>query len=165
VTRVAVLGDTHMPRRARDLPPSAWRLIDSSELVLHTGDVTHRELLERIGAKRPLHTVRGNNDVDLADLPTELLLDIDGVRVGVVHDSGASAGRRHRLRTRWPGARVAVFGHSHIPVCDDDGELLLLNPGSPTDRRGMPSFTMAMMTLDRGAVAAEVVDLGLERAP
>lgn len=164
MTRVAVLGDTHLPRRGRDLPPSAWRLIDSSDLVIHTGDVTDASLLTRISERRPLHTVRGNNDIQLTALPEHLLLDIDGVAIGVVHDSGPSSGRRQRLRTLWPGIRVAVFGHSHIPVCDDDGALLLLNPGSPTDRRSMPSFTMAVMTLDGAVVQAEIVDLGLERA-
>ncbi len=87
------------------------------------------------------------------------------MRVGVIHDSGPSSGRRERLRRRWPDVRVAVFGHSHIPVCEDDGDLLLLNPGSPTDRRAMPTFTMAVMTLRRGEVEAAIVDLGLERAP
>ena len=91
VTRVAVLGDTHLPRRARDLPPSAWRVIDSADLVIHTGDVTDGALLARISERRPLHAVRGNNDLDLADLPDELLLDIDDIRVAVVHDSGAGA--------------------------------------------------------------------------
>jgi putative phosphoesterase len=163
VTRVAVLGDTHLPRRARDLPPSAWRLIDSSDLVIHTGDVTDGALLAHISQRRPLHTVRGNNDIQLAELPEHLLLDIDGVRVGVVHDSGPAGGRRARLRRLWPDVRVAVFGHSHIPVCEDDGDLLLLNPGSPTDRRSMPSFTIAVMTLTGGTAHAEIVDLGLER--
>ncbi len=164
MTRVAVLGDTHLPRRGRDLPPAAWRLINSSDLVIHTGDVTDGALLRRISEKHPLHTVRGNNDLQLGHLPEQVLLDIDGVRVGVVHDSGPAHGRRGRLRKRWPDARVAVFGHSHIPFCEDDGALLLLNPGSPTDRRGMPSFTMAVMTLDLGTAHAEIVDLGLERA-
>ncbi len=162
--RVAVIGDTHLPRRARDLPPGAWALIHSSELVIHTGDVTHGSLLERIAAHTPLHAVRGNNDLDLPDLPDQLVLELGGVRLAVVHDSGPSAGRRARLRARWPDARVVVFGHSHIPVCDDDGDLLLLNPGSPTDRRSMPTFTMGLMSLEGGVVAAEIVDLGLERS-
>ena len=164
MTRVAVLGDTHLPRRGRDLPPTAWRLIESSDMAIHTGDVTDGPLLERIAQRGPLHAVRGNNDIQLAELPEHLMLDIDGVRIAVMHDSGARSGRRQRLRARWPEARVAVFGHSHMPVCDDDGDLLLLNPGSPTDRRAMPSFTMAVMTLRDGEVAAEIFDLGLERA-
>jgi putative phosphoesterase len=164
VTRVAVLGDTHLPRRGNDLPPGAWRLIQSSDLVIHTGDVTDGTLLRRISERRPLHAVRGNNDIALGELPEHLVLDIDDVRVAVVHDSGPAKGRRDRLRTRWPDARVVVFGHSHIPMCEDDGTLLLLNPGSPTDRRSMPTFTMAVMYLAAGGAHAEVVDLGLERA-
>lgn len=164
MTRVAVLGDTHLPRRGHDLPPRAWQVIDSADLVIHTGDVTEADLLDRIAARRPLHAVRGNNDVSLTDLPEEVLLDSDGLRVAVVHDSGAKPGRRQRLRARWPDARVAIFGHSHMPLCDDDGSLLLLNPGSPTDRRMMPTFTMAILHLDSGVATAEIVDLGLDRA-
>ena len=164
MTRVAVLGDTHIPRRARDLPTSAWLLIESSDVVIHTGDVTDGALLERISERRPLHAVRGNNDLQLDELPEHLVLDIDDVRIAVVHDSGPARGRRERLHARWPDARVVAFGHSHIPWCEDDGDLLLLNPGSPTDRRSMPMFTMAVMTVTAGSAQAEIVDLGLERA-
>ncbi|MDQ6847127.1 MAG: metallophosphatase family protein [Candidatus Dormibacteraeota bacterium] len=164
MTRVAVLGDTHIPMRARDLPPRAWLLIDSSDVVIHTGDVTDGALLERISEQRPLHAVRGNNDLRLDELPEHLLLDIDDVPIAVVHDSGPARGRRERLRARWPDARVVAFGHSHVPWCEDDGELLLLNPGSPTDRRSMPTFTMAVMTLTAGRAHAQIVDLGRERA-
>ncbi len=164
MTRLAVLGDTHLPRRARDLPPTAWRAIDEADTVLHTGDVTERALLERIARRRPLHAVRGNNDRDLVELPEQVVLEVDGVTLAMVHDSGPSTGRRQRLRGRWPQARVVVFGHSHIPLCEDDGRLLLLNPGSPTDRRRMPSFTMALLYLDAGTVRAEILDLGRERA-
>lgn len=164
MTRVAVLGDTHIPRRARDLPPSAWTIIESAQLVIHTGDVTEHHLLEQIAAWRPLHAVRGNNDQDLDELPEILELQIDGVAIAVIHDSGASSGRRQRLRRRFPQARVAVFGHSHMPVCEDDGLMLLLNPGSPTDRRRMPSFTMAVLTVSEGTAIAEIIDLRLERA-
>ncbi len=164
MTRVAVLGDTHLPRRARDLPAGAWEVIGAADMVIHTGDVTEQTLLDRIAALRPLHAVRGNNDAALTHLPDTLLLDIDGVAVAVVHDAGPSRQRRNRLRARWPGARVVIFGHSHIPLCEDDGDHLMLNPGSPTDRRRMPTFTMAVLRTDRRAVRAEIVDLGLARA-
>jgi predicted phosphodiesterase len=67
------------------------------------------------------------------------------------------------MRRMFPEARVVVFGHSHIPVCDDDGDLLLLNPGSPTDRRRQPHFSMATLECSAGRCSAEIVDLGLER--
>ncbi|MFN2581713.1 MAG: metallophosphoesterase family protein [Candidatus Dormibacteria bacterium] len=162
---VAVIADTHIPRRALDLPPTAWRHIESADAAIHAGDVTEQALLEELARVKPLYAVAGNNDLTLAALPQRLELTLDGVHISVVHDSGPTAGRRERLRRDFPDARIVVFGHSHIPVNDDDGDLLLLNPGSPTDRRSMPTFTMATLTLRRGSVTnAKIIDLGLERA-
>lgn len=164
MTRVAVIGDTHIPGRARDLPPSCWRAIKAAETVVHTGDVVSAALLERIGLERAVHAVRGNNDRELHELPEAVELTIAGVQVAIVHDAGAGRGRRERLRRRFPAARVVLFGHSHVPLLEDDGDLMLLNPGSPTDRRRMPSFTMARLELTDGHVRADILDLGLERA-
>ncbi len=132
--------------------------------VIHAGDVVERDLLDRLASIAPVHAVRGNNDLALDDLAEVLSVELAGVPVVVVHDAGPAAGRRARLRRAHPGARVVVFGHSHIPLVDDDGDLLLLNPGSPTDRRGQPAFTMAVLDLGAGSVSASIVDLGLERA-
>jgi putative phosphoesterase len=164
--RVAVIADTHLPGRARDLPPDAWQAIRDSDAVLHAGDVLTGALLDRLAAAVPrVHAVLGNNDLPLRGLlPERLELDLDGVRVAMVHDSGPAEGRRRRLRRLFPSARVVVFGHSHVPLLEDDGDLLLLNPGSPTDRRRMPSFTMAMLQCAHGHCAAQIVDLGLQRA-
>jgi putative phosphoesterase len=163
--RLAVLADTHIPRRARDLPPGAWRVVETADAVLHAGDVVDPALLAALGRERPVWAVLGNNDLPLRGiLPERLELDLDGVPVAMVHDTGPAAGRRARLRRWFPDARVVVFGHSHIPVVEDDGALLLLNPGSPTDRRRMPTFTLAVLTLEAGRPHAELVDLGQERA-
>ncbi len=163
--RVAVLADTHLPRRARDLPPSAWRLVRESDMVIHAGDVAEDQLLDRLEAERPLHAVLGNNDTGLRRvLPERLELLLEGAVVGVIHDSGPSTGRRARLRALFPSARVVIYGHSHIPFLEDDGELLLLNPGSPTDRRRMPSFSLAVLDIEGSCVAARLVDLGRQRA-
>jgi putative phosphoesterase len=164
--RVAVIADTHVPGRARDLPPSAWRIIRDCDAVVHAGDVLTGALLERLRDATPqVHAVLGNNDLRLRGvLPERLEVDLDGVAVAVVHDSGPAEGRRTRLHRWFPEARVVVFGHSHTPVLDDDGDLLLLNPGSPTDRRRQPSFSMATLQCESGRCVAELVDLGLERA-
>lgn len=158
--RVAVLADSHVPVRARDLPPAAWAVVDGADAVLHAGDVVEPALLDRLRGRAPLWAVLGNNDHALRGmLPERLELELAGVGVGMVHDAGDATGRRARLRRWFPAARVVVFGHSHVPVVDDDGDLLLLNPGSPTDRRRMPAFTMAVLTLERAHPDAEIVEL------
>jgi predicted phosphodiesterase len=77
----------------------------------------------------------------------------------MIHDSGQKKGRQNRMKRRFPGARVVVFGHSHIPWLEDEDGLLLLNPGSPTDKRRQPDHTFALLRVAGNEVAAEVLAL------
>jgi putative phosphoesterase len=161
--RVAVLADTHLRAETLDrLPVDVWRRVAAADLVLHAGDVVTGELLAALAAEAPTHAVLGNNDAPLTDqLPETLELTLGGVRVAMVHDSGARAGRARRLRRWFPDADVVVFGHSHLPVNEPgDGGQQLFNPGSPTQRRRAPTHTMGELVLADGAVVRhEVVDL------
>jgi len=106
--------------------------------------------------------VRGNNDgPDVAawGAPDTLETDLGGVRLAMVHDSGPAPGRAARLRHRFPGADLVVFGHSHIPVNAVDGQRIF-NPGSPTDRRRQPHGTLGILDIGGGRlVAASIVDV------
>ena len=160
-TRIAVLADTHLhDTSARDLPERAWAEIDAADLVLHAGDVTTADLLDRIAARTPVVAVLGNNDVGLDHLPERWSATIDGVTVAMVHDSGTTKGRENRMRRWFPDADVVVFGHSHAPVDTEgtDGQRLL-NPGSPTQRRRQPVHTMAVLTLDEGRTTTEMLEV------
>jgi putative phosphoesterase len=116
-------------------------------------------LLDELAAYAPVRAVRGNLDPPDLDLPETLELDFGGTRVAMIHDSGRKQGRRTRLRRRFPDARVVVFGHSHIPFLEDDGGLMLLNPGSSTDRRRQPRHTFALLCAQAGRVRAEILPL------
>jgi putative phosphoesterase len=63
------------------------------------------------------------------------------------------------MKRHFPEARVVIFGHSHIPWLEDEEDLLLLNPGSPTDRRRQPEHTFALLWVEEGEVRAEVLTL------
>ena len=161
--KVLVLADTHVrPDRARTLPDVVWDAADEADVVLHAGDVLTRDLLDELARRAPTHAVLGNNDVGLRDsLPEVLELDLAGVSVAMIHDSGPTAGRAGRLRRRFPEAAVVVFGHSHLPVDEEgvDGQRLF-NPGSPTERRRAPTRTFGWLELDRGrTVAHRIVDI------
>lgn len=155
MSRVLVLADTHLSGdRVDRLPAPVATAAAGADVILHAGDVTSQALLDHLATFAPVHAVCGNNDHDLAQaLPERLELEVGGVRVAMVHDSGQSAGRARRLRRWFPDADVVVFGHSHIPVCErtDDG-LLLVNPGSPTQRRRQPHPTFAVLDLADGCV-------------
>jgi len=148
VLRVIVLSDTHIRKGgSRRLPDAVYRALEGADVVLHAGDLVSDVVLDDLAGFAPVKAVLGNNDVGLEDvLPIELSVDLDGVGVAMVHDSGARTGRAARMYRRFPEADVVVFGHSHIPWNEPgvDGQLLF-NPGSPTDRRRQPSGTLGIL--------------------
>lgn len=154
-----VLADTHIPRRAKTLPEGLIPHFERADLILHAGDLLKASLLQELAFYAPVRAVKGNLDPTALDLPQTLEFDFGGVSVAMVHDSGRKQGRRNRLKKLFPGARVIVFGHSHIPFLVDDDGLLLLNPGSPTDRRRQPHYTFALLYAEEGDVRAEIVVL------
>lgn len=154
-----VLADTHIPRRARALPEALVPHLERADLILHAGDLMDPALLDELSLYAPVHAVKGNVDPPEVDLPETLELDIAGASIAMVHDSGRKEGRRKRLARRFPGACVIVFGHSHIPFLEDESGLLLLNPGSPTDKRRQPEHTFALLRVEGGDVRAEILAL------
>jgi putative phosphoesterase len=162
-TRALLLSDTHLRPGRLTLPERLLPLLDEVDVILHAGDVIDPVVLERLGAHAPVHAVLGNNDVDLVGaLPERLDLDLDGVAVSMVHDSGAAVGRARRLHRWFPHADLVVFGHSHLPW-DEAGEggQRLFNPGSPTERRRAPTRTCGLLEADDGRLATlRLVDLG-----
>ena len=162
--KVLVLSDTHLGSATIDrVPTEVWRMADDADVVLHAGDVTEPEVLAALGERAPVHAVLGNNDHALRGrLPEVLELDLDGVAVGMIHDSGTTAGRARRMARRFPDADVVVFGHSHDPIVErGEGDQLLVNPGSPTQRRRQPVHTVAWLELRGGTVAeARLVEVG-----
>lgn len=155
-TSLLLLADTHLPKRAKVLPPEVLAAVDEVDIVVHAGDwvdIATFELLE--SRARRLIGVWGNNDGDdvRARMPEVAREMIDGVRLAVVHETGSATGRETRADAAFPDTDVLVFGHSHIPwdTVSDSG-MRLLNPGSPTDRRRQPFCTYSRVVFDRGAV-------------
>ncbi len=154
-TRLLLLADTHVPKRARTLPAAVRRAASAVDLIVHAGDWVEEQVLDDLLALGPVLGVWGNNDgADLrARLPEVARAEIEGVRLAVVHETGAAAGREKRMDAAFPDTDLLVFGHSHIPWDTvTPAGLRLLNPGSPTDRRRQPACTLMTATLSGGAV-------------
>lgn len=131
-------------------------------MLLHAGDFTTGEVmaeLESLGP--PLRAVHGN--VDSAELrerlPEELTVDLEGPKLAMLHDAGPAKGRLARMRARFPEADAVIFGHSHLPIHEQEKGFQLFNPGSPTERRRAPAHTMGIATVDRGKIKLRHVAL------
>lgn len=154
--RLLLIADTHVPKRARDLPAALWDAVAAADVVIHAGDWVEPALLDELEDRSArLVACWGNNDGDelRRRLPERADVVLGGVRFTVTHETGGAAGRDERMAKSYPDTDVLVFGHSHIPW-DTSAKtgLRLLNPGSPTDRRRQPHCTYMTATVADGAL-------------
>ncbi len=154
--RLLLISDTHLPARARELPPRVWAEVAAADVVVHAGDWVDVALLDELEERsKRLIGVYGNNDGPAlrARLPEIARAELEGVRLAVIHETGAKQGREQRCDAQFPDTDVLVFGHSHIPwdTVAPSG-LRLLNPGSPTDRRRQPYCTYQTCRIENGAL-------------
>ncbi|MFE0256829.1 metallophosphoesterase family protein [Streptomyces sp. NPDC059010] len=163
--RLLLMSDTHLPKRARELPAALLAELLRADVVFHAGDWVDTATLDLLESRcARLVGVHGNNDGPelRARLPEVAYAELGGLRFGVVHETGAAQGREARCAARFPGLDVLVFGHSHIPWDTTAASgLRLLNPGSPTDRRRQPHCTYMTATVGEG----RLTDVELHRLP
>jgi uncharacterized protein len=150
-----------MPRGSRRLPAECVRRLETAELILHAGDFVEASVFEELGKLAPVEAVAGNMDEAdlLAVLPERRVVEVGGVRIGMVHVPGPAPGRPERLTEAFPGCDAVVYGHTHIPEVSWLGGTWVLNPGSPTERRGGPVHSLLVLEIDSGAIRPELVTL------
>lgn len=163
---LAIVSDTHLPRGPRQIPEACVERLAAADLILHAGDFSALAVLQALETLGPVVAVRGNvDDRELQRrLPDARVVEVEGARIGMVHDAGPAAGRVPRLRRRFPGCDAVVFGHSHVPLHlrspgGRRGRFQVFNPGSPTDRRRQPRHTMGIARVEGARVEFELVTL------
>ena len=160
--QIAIISDTHMPRGRRRLPAACVARLRAADLIVHAGDLMRLAVLQELnGLGPPVVAVHGNVDdrhVRQA-LPEAAEIECEGARLAVIHDAGPRMGRIARMRARFPHADAVVFGHSHIPLHEREGDFQIFNPGSPTERRRSPQHTMGGAVARDGQIEFELIVL------
>lgn len=158
---VGVIADTHIPSRARDVPYPVANALRNVDLIIHAGDMTTRDALERVRRLGPsVLAVRGNTDSpDVAmTLPVQRIVMIGPWRIGVVHGNGGAGGTTpERARRSFSEVDCVIFGHSHQPMNERVNGVLLFNPGSPTDRRGEAMFSYGLLRVTDTGIESEII--------
>ena len=154
-TSLALIADTHMPRGGRRLPDRCVEEMRAADLIVHAGDFSDAAVLAALRELGPVVAVHGNVDSpDLRrELPDSAVFEAAGATIAVVHDAGPAKGRLARMRSRFPDADAVVFGHSHMPLLEEEDGFAIFNPGSPTERRRAPAHTMGRAEVANGVVS------------
>ncbi len=161
-TLIGVVSDTHVPYKAKALPPALLSGLEGVNLILHAGDICSKEALRELGRIAPVEAVAGNMDPpDLAArLERKRLLKVEGRLIGLVHGDGPGGDPALRAAAAFSGEprpACIVFGHSHTPHLEMSGGVLLFNPGSPTDRRRSPQYSYGLLVVEDDGVFARTV--------
>ena len=148
--KIGILADTHI-REGKSLPLFIWNALENVEIILHAGDILIENVLEELSILAPVVAVKGNCDWSLPDLPDRTITSVGKIRIGITHGylgTGKSTAERAYNTFKDDRVDLIVFGHSHIPFKNMHNGIMLFNPGSPTDRRGQPHYSVGILTIE-----------------
>ncbi len=154
MVRIGVLSDTHIPVVAPRLPEGILEVFEREgvSLILHAGDVVVQRVLDQLLGVAPVRAVMGNMDAPPLQqvLPVKDIVQMDRARIGLIHGWGSPLGLVERVVDAFSGEDVncIVFGHSHVPLNKRVGDVLLFNPGTPTDTRFTPTKTLGILEVE-----------------
>ncbi|WP_226665999.1 metallophosphoesterase family protein [Metabacillus litoralis] len=158
--KIIVIGDTHIPKRGKEIPTIVREECKNSDLIIHVGDWQTIDVYNELKNLGQVEGVYGNVDSsDLLEvLPFKKILTIKNKRIGVVHGHGKSqtTEKREIFAFKEDSVNCILFGHSHIPSIKYINDVLLFNPGSATDKRKQQYFSFGILTIDN-EINAKVV--------
>jgi putative phosphoesterase len=158
--KIGVLSDTHVPAAAPSLPRGVFEIFQGVDLILHAGDIVELAVLDALRALAPVEAVAGNVDGPEVRrvLSSRKVLSLGAFTVGLVHGTYRLDVQHDMIRKEFGAVDLIVYGHSHRAFWGRVGDVLMLNPGSPTDCRHAPFHSVALLTVDT-ALTAQIVRL------
>lgn len=155
--KVLVLSDTHgyiyNAKRAIDNNPEV-------EVVIHLGDYYKDAIhLSELYPNIRFEFVSGNCDIRSKDIYDEKTLEIENNRIFITHGHKYAVKWNYRSileRAEAEGAKLVLFGHTHIAVTDRINNILLLNPGSITQSRSNKSESFAVLDITKDSIKTDI---------
>ena len=160
---IGLISDTHIPDRRMKLPQKVMETFENVDLILHAGDVTSKSVIEELETIAPVIAVEGNMDrvAGDVDLPVSKVIEVEGHKIGIIHGEVYPRGDTQHLyySALELGADILVSGHSHIAQLEKIKEVILVNPGSPTNPR-LSDPSVALMEINGDKIEVEFVKTG-----
>ncbi len=163
--KILVISDTHIPNVAFELPKKVINEAKNSDIILHAGDIISMDVLNELKYYGDVYAVHGNMDrfdKDTYSLPDKLIIEVEGIKIGLTHGSGAPWGiieRVNRVFSNIEDLDVIVFGHTHHPLIERKGKRWYVNPGSPTDKRYAPYNSYAILEIEDKEIRPKLIKI------
>jgi putative phosphoesterase len=159
---IGLISDTHVPVRAKCIPPTVFKIFENVDFIVHAGDLVQLAVIDELEQLAPVLAVHGNMDGPEVSgaLPKLNSLKVSDWKIGVMHDPSTSFGMgKMREIAKQNGFNVFVYGHTHNSSIKWEGKTLFINPGSPTNP--VPPFlikpSVALLRITKEAITPEIV--------
>jgi len=159
MARVILVADTHIPKVGSTLPGRLMEECEGADLILHAGDLIEMSVVEELSSLAPTRAVMGNMDLPEVKslLPEKTVVEVEGKLVGIIHGWGPPMGIERRVMSRFSGVDVVVFGHTHKALITERKGTMLVNPGTPNDRRFSSRLSCAVLSIENGIITPEII--------
>jgi putative phosphoesterase len=152
---IGVISDTHIPTRQTKLPEEVLFAFKGVDLILHAGDFESLTVADTLEEIAPLEAVSGNmcwREV-MEKFPQQLTLNVEGLSIGLTHGSGGPYGYNSRVIQLFAENKpdIIVSGHTHMPNAEIVNGILLLNPGSPLDKRFAKENSVLILQIENSS--------------
>ena len=160
---IGLISDTHVPKRALNVPRRVFEVFQNVDFIIHAGDLVELWVIDDLEQAAPVLAVHGNLDSAEANnaLPAINSLKIFGWKIGVMHDPEVSSGSDKMVQiAKENGFNVFVYGHTHSPKINWEGDILYINPGSPTD----PAYfinkpSVGLLKITKQTITPQIINL------
>lgn len=159
---IGVISDTHIPDRASEIPQAVFNFFKNVDMIFHLGDLTSPHIKEELEAIAPTYCVQGNMDrYNGLNLPRSKIIEVDGLRIGLNHGEVYPRGDTQQLKyiAMELNVKILITGHTHQAFVKEVGDVLLLNPGSPTVPR-LTDPTIMILDIENGEIDAKIIKIG-----
>ncbi len=157
VLKIGVISDTHLLECTSELERLAGQYFTDTDMVLHAGDLVSSKVLKAFKGK-DVRAVRGNMDTEKT-LPERLIIEAEGVKIGLIHGWGMPFGIEEKLRGKFDRIDCLVYGHTHNPANRVRDGVLYFNPGSATDDRFGLLNTVGILEIKDGSIEGRILEL------
>ncbi|HWR42770.1 metallophosphoesterase [Sporomusa sp.] len=160
--RIAIISDTHLNHDTTKLEVLLDRL-GPVDFILHAGDYTGEGVVKILQATAMFYGVWGNADSSIIQdsLKEKEIITFGSYRLGIFHGHGTGKCTVDRAYAAFENENldIIVFGHSHQPLICTKNKVLMLNPGSPTNKRTQRWFTCIVLDLLSTSIEAKIIFL------
>jgi uncharacterized protein len=160
---IGLISDTHVPKRALSIPPRVLEIFQNVDFIIHAGDLVELSVIDELEQAAPVLAVRGNMDSFAVNeaLPVLNSLRIFDWKIGVMHDPDILSGSSRMLTiSKENSFNVFVYGHTHTPRIKWEEDILLINPGSPTDPSSfLNKPSVGLLRITKKSITPQIINL------